>query len=38
MGYKVIIVWQCELTAGFRETTLNSLLKKIMKNSIITNQ
>ena len=38
MGYKVIIVWQCELTASFRETTLNSLLKKIMKNSIITNQ
>lgn len=33
-GYKEIIVWQCELTSSFRETTLNSLLKKIMENSI----
>ncbi|ATS10064.1 very short patch repair endonuclease [Porphyromonas gingivalis] len=28
-GYKVLIVWQCELTADFRETTLSELLKKI---------
>ncbi len=30
MGYKVIIVWQCELTAGFREKTLSAFLKKII--------
>jgi DNA mismatch endonuclease vsr len=29
MGYKVITVWQCKLTADFCETTLNSLLKKL---------
>ncbi len=28
-GYKILIVWQCELTADFRETTLNNLLKKL---------
>lgn len=28
-GYKVLIIWQCELTAGFREMTLRGLIKKI---------
>ncbi len=32
MGYKVITVWQCELTADFCETTLNNLLKKIRES------
>ncbi|PDP66544.1 very short patch repair endonuclease [Porphyromonas gingivalis] len=28
-GYKVLIIWQCELTADFREKTLRGLIKKI---------
>ena len=32
MGYKVITVWQCELTADFCETTLNNLLKKLRES------
>ena len=32
MGYKVITVWQCELTAVFCETTLNNLLKKLRES------
>ena len=31
-GYKVLIVWQCELTADFCETTLNNLLKKLRES------
>lgn len=30
MGYKVIIVWQCELTSNFRKTTLSNLLTEII--------
>lgn len=32
MRYKVITVWQCELTADFCETTLNNLLKKLRES------
>lgn len=30
MGYKVIIVWQCELTSNFRKATLSNLLTEII--------
>jgi DNA mismatch endonuclease vsr len=29
MGYKVLIIWQCELTAKKREITLSELVRKI---------
>ncbi|MDR2145620.1 MAG: very short patch repair endonuclease [Tannerella sp.] len=29
MGYRVITLWQCELTSKFREKTLDNLLKSI---------
>lgn len=31
MGYNVITVWQCELTASLRETTFNKLIKMIIQ-------
>lgn len=29
MGWKVIVIWECELKSGKRKKTLNELLKKI---------
>jgi len=29
MGYRVIVLWQCKLTAGIREKTLDKLINKI---------
>lgn len=31
MGYKVIVVWQCELTSKTREKRLNKLIKHIIE-------
>jgi len=33
MGYKVLIIWQCELTSKKREITLSELLRKIKSST-----
>ena len=33
MGYKVLVIWQCELTSKKREITLSELLRKIKSST-----